>query len=109
MQSATLIYMYAAACGFVTAGILGSFYQLVTDKPPQFRVFYDTVSGWIVSIILSAFAAPYIVMRNAVLGRILEQRPVGWLFASIAIAAVWSLCSGIIVLSITFALDQLFA
>ena len=32
------IAAYAAACGFVAAGVLGSLYQLLTDRPVRFAI-----------------------------------------------------------------------
>ena len=39
------IAAYATACGFVAAGILSSFYTLVTDKPVKFSVELETFNG----------------------------------------------------------------
>ena len=93
-----MLAVYAAAAGFVAAGLLGSFYQLLTNEPPHFMMRAD---GWIASLIgvlVCIFAGPFIIMRHAIRGRRLEGRPLGWLAASAAIAAGWSLCSGIIVI-----------
>jgi hypothetical protein len=89
---------YAAAAGFVAAGFIGSLYQLLTDKPPRFSVEADSILTSISSTFVCIFAGPFIIMRQAIRGRILEDRPLGWLAASAAIAAGWSLCSGIIVI-----------
>ncbi len=37
-------------------------------------------------------------MRNAIRGRMIERRPIGWLVASATIAGAWSLCSGSVVM-----------
>ena len=47
---------------------------------------------------LIMFAGPAILMRNAIRGRRIEHRNVGWLVASAAIAGAWSLCSGVMLL-----------
>ncbi|MCC2110825.1 MAG: hypothetical protein KDJ16_02185 [Hyphomicrobiales bacterium] len=99
-----IVLSYAAAIGFVSAGIAGSFYQWVTSEAPQFRVTYETFLAGIASILFCCFAAPFIIMRNAIRGRRLEKRPLGWLAASAAIAVTWSLCTGIILLEIIVAL-----
>lgn len=44
------------------------------------------------------FAGPAILMRNAIRGRRIEHRNLGWLVASAAIAGAWSLCSGVMLL-----------
>ena len=95
-----MIAAYATASGFVAAGVLSSFYQLLTDKPVKFSVELETIWRGFVDVLLCAFAGPFIIMRNAIRGRVLERRPVGWLVASTAIATGWSLCSGIVVVNL---------
>lgn len=98
------IAAYATACGFVAAGILSSFYTLVTNRPVSFAVELGTLWRGAVNLTLCAFAGPFIIMRNAIRGRMIEQRPVGWLVASTAIATGWSLCSGIVVVQVVMAM-----
>lgn len=88
----------AAAIGFVVAGLIGSFYQLVTNKPPRFVAEFEGMVGMLAASVLCMVAGPFIIMRNAIRGRRIEQRPLGWLAASSAIALAWSMCSGILVL-----------
>lgn len=98
------IAAYAAACGFVAAGVLSSFHQLVTDRPVRFSIELENFGRGLVGILICAFAGPFIIMRNAIRGRLIEQRPVGWLVASTAIAAGWSLCSGVVVVQFVLAM-----
>ncbi|MDK9695235.1 MAG: hypothetical protein OEL76_02450 [Siculibacillus sp.] len=98
------IAAYAAACGFVAAGILGSFYQFVTDQPARFAIDLETIGKGLLGVMMCAFAGPFIIMRNAIRGRMIENRPVGWLVASTAIATGWSLCSGIVVVQFALAM-----
>ncbi|HUG63000.1 MAG TPA: hypothetical protein VMP03_14205 [Methylomirabilota bacterium] len=95
---------FAMASGFVAAGVLSSFYQLVTASPARFELSADRMLAGLVQIFLLMFAGPVILMRNAIRGRIIERRPLRWLAASTTIAAVWSLCSGVIVLEFALAL-----
>jgi len=96
---------YAAAAGFVASGFIGSLYQLLTDKPPKFSVEADSVLAGVSSTFVCIFAGPFIIMRQAIRGRIIEDRPLGWLAASAVIAAGWSLCSGIIVIEFALAVN----
>lgn len=98
------IAAYAAACGFVAAGVLSSFHQLLTDRPVRFAIDLETMGKGFLGVLLCAFAGPFIIMRNAIRGRIQENRPVGWLVASTAIATGWSLCSGIVVVQFALAM-----
>lgn len=104
MSTELFIYTYAATVGFVSAGIIGSFYQLVTTEAPQFRVAESSFLAGFGSVILCCFSAPFIIMRNAIRGRRIEHRPLGWLFASAAISVMWSACTGIILLEFIIAL-----
>jgi len=95
---------YALAAGFVSAGLLGSFYQLVTARPPRFEL---AAGHWLSNcgeLVMILFAGPFIIMRNALRGRRIENRPLKWLLASACISSMWSICSGILVLHLSFAL-----
>jgi hypothetical protein len=100
---------YAAAAGFVAAGFVGSLYQLLTDQPPKFSVEADTIFAGISTAFICIFAGPFIIMRQAIRGRVIEDRPLGWLAASTLIAAGWSLCSGVIVLEFALAINSTIA
>lgn len=93
-----IIMVAAAAVGFVAAGLIGSFYQLVTNKPPRFVAEFEGMVGVLAASMLCMMAGPFIIMRNAIRGHRIEQRPIGWLAASSAIAFTWSMCSGVVVL-----------
>jgi hypothetical protein len=103
-----LLFTYAAACGFVVAALLATGYQLVANRPARFEMVRDVAEaslfGAVGRALLVIWAAPYIIMRNAVRGRLVERRPLGWLVASFLIAGIWSVCAGIIVLSFAIAI-----
>jgi hypothetical protein len=105
-----MLFTYAGLCGFATAAVLATGYQWVTNRPARFEILMGEVSQGILTMFLRAllvvWAAPYIIMRNAVRGRLIERRPVGWLFASLGIAMLWSLCVGILTLSLVLWLAQ---
>lgn len=94
------IAAYLGCAGFVVAGILGSFYQLVTGQPLRFMFSVESWLMGLVTCLLCIFAGPFIIMRNAIRGRRIEQRPLGWLVASSTIAGMWSICSGVMVLHV---------
>lgn len=98
-----LLFTYAAACGFVVAALLATGYQLVANRPARFEMVQDvgevSLLGAIWRMVLVVWAAPYIIMRNAVRGRLIERRPLGWLVASFVIAGLWSACAGVLVLN----------
>lgn len=95
-----LIVGYIACAGFVAAGVLGSLYQLVTHEPPKFSLAGEGLLAFLAGIFLCVFAGPFIIMRNAIRGRRIEKRPLGWLVASSTIAGMWSMCSGVMVMNV---------
>lgn len=95
-----LIVGYIACAGFVAAGVLGSLYQLITKQPPRFNFGGESLMEFLAGLFLCVFAGPFIIMRNAIRGRRIENRPLGWLVASSTIAGMWSMCSGIMVINV---------
>ncbi len=95
-----LLVGYIACAGFVAAGVLGSLYQLITKEPPRFNFGGEGVLSFLTGVVLCVFAGPFIIMRNAIRGRRIENRPVGWLVASSTIAGMWSMCSGVMVMNV---------
>ncbi|MFN4011899.1 DUF6949 family protein [Pannonibacter carbonis] len=93
-----ILAVYMGCAGFVAAGVLGSFYQLLTNTPPRFHLRLETLVGTVSSCLMCAFAGPFIIMRNAIRGRRIENRPIGWLVASSTIAGMWSICSGLVMM-----------
>ena len=98
MDVEILVTCFSIALGFVLAGLLSSLYQLVTSKPARFEMQAETILLGIAQTFLIMFAGPAILMRNAIRGRRIEHRNLGWLVASTAIAGAWSLCSGVMLL-----------
>ena len=84
--------------GFVAAGLISSLYQLVTAEPARFRLFGASAWAWLLSFLFFGLTGPFIIMRNAVEARRKERSAVGWLFGSLLIASLWSVCSGLVVL-----------
>lgn len=95
---------YIIAAGFVAAGVIASFYQLVTAQPARFDFSGGGVASGLATIVICMFAGPVILMRNALRGRRIERRPLGWLLATLAIASGWSLCSGVVVMEFALAI-----
>ena len=99
------VYLYITAVGFVAAGLLASFVQLISGEPMRFRIEPDSVLASIGGVLLRVLAGPAILMRNAWRGMVIERRPMGWFGASLAIAAVWSLFSGAVLLDLIMTLN----
>jgi len=93
-------YLYVMAVGFVSAGVLASFIQLVSGEPMRFSVEPNTFLASLAGVLLRVLAGPAILMRNAWRGQIIQQRPKMWFGVSALIAAVWSLFSGALLLDL---------
>ena len=94
------IYLYVTAVGFVTAGVLASFVQLVSGEPMRFGDEPKSLLPSIGGVLLRVLAGPAILMRNAWRGLKLQARPKIWFGVSAVIAAVWSLLSGAFLLDV---------
>ncbi len=95
MSADTLQSLLVLLLGFSTAGLLSTGYQLLTARPASFNIFGDGAGPVAVAHVpFLVFAAPFIIMRNALVGRRPGiERFFTSLFASL-IAGAWSLISG---------------
>lgn len=102
------ILAYATATGFVSAGILSSFYQMVTAQPVKFALLGSSLPAWLITFVFFTFSGPFIIMRNAIRGRLVERQPASWLLGSLLIAGLWSVCSGLLVLDVALSVGSSF-
>jgi hypothetical protein len=93
-----LLIAMTICTGYVIAGLLTSMYQLVFNAPASLVKVPAGLLGRIIQALMIAFGTPVIIVRNAVRGRILEQRPVGFVVATTVIASFWSYASGLLIL-----------
>ncbi|NVK34022.1 MAG: hypothetical protein HWE23_06060 [Rhodobacteraceae bacterium] len=103
-----LIALYIGCAGFCCAGVIGSLYQLLTNKPPKFQFDVESLFGSLMAMALMLLAGPFIIMRNAIRGRRIEGRPIGWLVASSTIAGMWSIISGLFVVQVAISVSSTF-
>jgi hypothetical protein len=98
------------AIGFAVAGMVATGYQAVTRRPASFRLLRRGPGpAAFAAVPLLAFAAPFIIMRNALRRRVRRQRRGdALLFATVA-AGFWSMISGTLVIMIVEALEHLVA
>ena len=80
--------------------MLASFVQLVSGEPMRFGDEPKSLLASIGGVLLRVLAGPAILMRNAWRGLRLQSRPKIWFGLSAAIAAVWSLFSGAVLLDL---------
>lgn len=99
MRDALLLF-YCAAVGFVAAGIAASFYKMVTTEPARFKLLGK---GWLAAattFIFCALTGPAIIIDLVLKTRLSERGGPVMLLGGLVIAAVWSICSGILVLEL---------
>jgi uncharacterized protein DUF6949 len=99
-MESVFLYVYVMAVGFVLAGVLSSFVQLVSGEPMRFGLEPKSIVTSLGGVLLRVFAGPAILMRNAWRGMWIEARPKVWFGASLAIAALWSLFSGALLIDL---------
>ena len=100
MSLVTLHFVLVLAIGFAVAGLCASGFQLVTERPPSFRLLgQGPRPSAFAAVPFLAFAAPFIIMRNTIRGRQIEGRPIEFVMLATAIAGFWSLMSGTLVIS----------
>lgn len=94
------LFAFCAAMGFVTAGTISSFYQWITSERADFSVERKSAPGIIVSILVTMFAGPYIVVQKVVAGlRAHQLRALPAAFG-VLISGMWSVCAGLFYISL---------
>jgi O-antigen/teichoic acid export membrane protein len=90
--------LVALAIGFAVAGAISTGYQLVTLRPPSFRLLErGPRPSTFAAVPMLVFAAPFIIMRNTVRGRRIEHRRFEFVMIATVVAGFWSLMSGKVV------------
>jgi hypothetical protein len=101
MTLQSLQNLIAVALGFAVAGSFTTGYQLITNKLPSFNQLNKGASAKAFAAIpVLLFAAPFLIMRNTVLGAMYDQtRRFEFVALATVIAGFWSLMSGTIVVT----------
>ena len=90
--------LFALAMGFAVAGLCSSGYRLCWRHFPSFRLLeVGPAAARFAAIPLLMFSAPFIIMRNTLRGRRIEQRRAEFVMIATVIAGLWSLMSGTVV------------
>src|ERR1700688_3184615 len=97
MTPESLQMLLALALGFAVAGLCSSAYQLATSRLPTFGLLSDGPSPIAIAAVpLLMLAAPFLLMRNTILGRRQEAIQFQFVFLATLIAGFWSLMSGMV-------------
>jgi O-antigen/teichoic acid export membrane protein len=88
----------ALLIGFAVAGVISTGYQALTERPASFRLLEQGPHpSTFAAIPFLVFAAPFIIMRNTIRGRRIEERRFEFVMIATIVAGIWSLMSGTVV------------
>jgi hypothetical protein len=90
----------ALVLGFAFAGLLASAFEVFTNRRASFSLLQTGGLAALACVPLIVFSAPFIIVRNTILGRRIEHRPFVFVMIAAMIASLWSLASGRVVLDL---------
>ena len=101
MPPETVQSMIALAIGFGVAGLFASGYRVVTSRLPSFGQLQAGASpAAFAAVPVLIFSAPFIIMRDTLLGRRDEPGRFRIVFFSTLVAGFWSLMVGTVVVAV---------
>ncbi|HET9717656.1 MAG TPA: hypothetical protein VFP60_15870 [Pseudolabrys sp.] len=102
--------LFAVTIGFAFAGMCSSAYRLATDRLPSFSQLSTGPGMASLGVIpLLVVSAPFLIMRNTLLGSRHEGRRFEFVFLATLIAGFWSMMSGLFVVMVLQACGILLA
>ena len=91
--------LFSLMIGFSLAGALTSGYQVLAHRPAGFGLLAQGVAPTTFAAVpFLVFAAPFIIMRNTVRGRKIENRRLEFVMMATVIAGFWSMMCGTVFL-----------
>ena len=95
MSPEALNSFFSLAIGFAFAGALTSGFQAFARRPAGFGLLNEGVAPRAFAAVpFLVFAAPFIIMRNTIIGARVERRRFEFVMMATIIAGFWSLMSG---------------
>jgi len=89
--------LFSLLLGFAVAGLCSSGYRLATSQLPSFNLLSaGPKPATFAAVPLLMLSAPFLIMRNTILGRQQENRRFEFVFLATLIAGFWSLMSGLV-------------
>jgi hypothetical protein len=93
--------LFSLLVGFALAGALTSGYQVLANRPASFGLLQEGVAPrTFAAVPFLVFAAPFIIMRNTVRGRRIENRRVEFVMLATVLAGLWSMMCGTVFLQL---------
>jgi hypothetical protein len=107
MSPETFELFLSLALGYAVAGLISAAYEAITTRPPSFRLLNaEARAAALAAVPFLVFAAPFIIMRNTVLGRRLEGRRFEFVMLATVLAGIWSMMSGTAVVMVLHAVGM---
>ena len=91
---------YATAVGFTAAGLISTLYALYSGKAASLTQPVLTVQDGLRTVMLSAFAGPWVLASAAYKTRKSGSLSAGFFVAGMSLSWVWGLCFGIILITV---------
>lgn len=85
--------------GFAFAGLVASAFEMFTARKASFHLLQKGGVLAVASVPVIVFSAPFIILRNTILGRQVESRPIPFVAIATVIAGFWSLACGQVLLT----------
>jgi O-antigen/teichoic acid export membrane protein len=99
MSPDALNSLFSLCLGFALAGALTSGYQALVQRPAGFGLLQQGAAPKAFAAVpFLVFAAPFIIMRNTLLGTRQQQRRFQFVMMATVLAGFWSMMSGTFVL-----------
>jgi hypothetical protein len=97
-----VLLLYCTLVGFVASGITASFFKLITRQSARFTLLGQGYVGAATTFAFCAVTGPAIITDIALSGGLPKTNTLAWIAGSVATAALWSACSGVILVQIMF-------
>lgn len=95
MSPESVQMLLAVAIGFAVAGLSSAAFQLATSRLPSFKMLAEGPSAQALAAVpLLIVAAPFLIMRNTLMGARQESRRFQFVFFATIVAGFWSMMSG---------------
>jgi hypothetical protein len=99
-SSDSVTSLFALSIGFAVAGLCASGYRLYGAHFPSFRLLQmGPMAARFAAVPLLIFSAPFLIMRNTLRAHRVEHRRIEFVLLASAIAGLWSLMSGTVIVT----------
>jgi hypothetical protein len=106
LDADTIQAFQALVLGIAAAGMLATGFEAFTQRQASFTLLETGGREALASVPLIVFTAPFIILRNTVRGRRFERRHVGFVAAATAIALLWGLACGKVIIDLVMMLES---